>query len=182
MRAAAALARGERIVEDQDTGGLQPRGVHEAGLDERIAVDEDRGLFRRLDRARDGLETFGLFRRRQGKGFGDRTALAPRRIRGQQQERIAAGWTEARRVGGGGLRAGIRRCRRDIRPRRERFHERLDVGGERRIEVPVIGRVIADTLIVGTNARRALCRFAAPLRYPGPRCNSVIAGRAVMRA
>jgi hypothetical protein len=155
MCAAAALARGERVVEDQHTGGVQPRGVREAGLDERIAADEDCGLPRRLDRARDGFEVLRSFRPRQGQGFGESTALAPRRIRRQEQERIAAGWTEACGIGGGRLRAGIRcRCR-DIRPRRERLHQRLYVGGERRIEVAVIGRVIADN--VDRRRKRAPC-------------------------
>ena len=132
-------------LKTEDAGRVQSRGVREAGLDERIAVDEDRGLLRRLDRARDGLEVLRSFRRAaSARGLATRAALVPRRIRRQQQECIAAGRTEARGVGRGGLRAGVRRRRRHVRPGCERPHQRLDVGGERRIEVPVIGRVVAD--------------------------------------
>ena len=103
------------------------------------------GLLRRLDRARDGLEVPWSFRRGRRPGP---VATAPPSFHaasaGSSRNALPPGGPRLAAYAAAAFGPASAGAVADVRPGGERPHERLDVRGQRRIEVPVIGRVIAD--------------------------------------
>ena len=140
-RAAGALDAASRLRGDL-------AGELEAACAQRAAAEEQhRGLavLQRLGRGHHRV-LVGPGRRRRVRRVGDAVGLAPRRI-GRQDQRRDLARRNARGLDGQRAVTGHRlRSRRRLHPVRERPGDAFDVGGERRVVLDVIERVLAHDI------------------------------------
>ena len=154
-----------------------PRSASAA--EQSIAGSPERSAPRRSARSRPSATGAGAA---TGGTGGDAVGLVPRGVGGQDQRgdlaraRCAPPRSRPRR------RRRPRGRRRGAHPGGHRARDALDVGGERRIVLEVIGRVLADDVDDARAGLAARCAgWRARCRGPGPRCSRVAAGLSAMR-
>ena len=115
-------------------------------LAQRAVRHQDQRRLAALEDFRSGVDRRGGHRRalRDGADFGDAVRVVPGGVCGEDQRRDLTRRGACRGDGGRTIARDRLRIRRRAHPGRDRPRQSLDVGGERRVVIDVIGRVLAD--------------------------------------